>query len=84
MFPLYLALHQPELVDHRDLMASSLQKLARESVMNQVWEDARLLLAQTCGYPYMKSLRTQGIQLIATPVYGAPLCEVEGVGSSSC
>lgn len=33
------------------------------------WLDPRLLLAQTCGFPYVRHLRGR-VRLVATPVYG--------------
>jgi ABC-type phosphate/phosphonate transport system substrate-binding protein len=38
------------------------------------WTDPDLLLAQTCGYPYVKHLRTK-VRLVATPVYSHPGCD---------
>lgn len=38
------------------------------------WLDSNLLLAHTCGYPYMKRLRGK-VQLVATPVYDLPGCQ---------
>lgn len=38
------------------------------------WLDPQLLLAQTCGYPFVRSLRGR-VRLIATPVYGHPGCD---------
>ncbi len=37
------------------------------------WLDPRLLLAQTCGYPFMAHLRGR-VRLVATPVYRHPGC----------
>ena len=39
-----------------------------------LWSSPRLLFGQTCGYPYMKSLR-DAVVLIATPEYSFPGCE---------
>ncbi len=44
------------------------------------WRDPRLLLAQTCGYPFASWLR-DGVTLIATPVYEHPGCEGAMSGS---
>ena len=41
---------------------------------NEVWTDPELLLAQTCGFPYVKQLRGK-VRLVATPVYGHPGCD---------
>lgn len=38
------------------------------------WLDPRLLLAQTCGYPFMAQLQGR-VRLVATPVYRHPGCE---------
>jgi ABC-type phosphate/phosphonate transport system substrate-binding protein len=35
------------------------------------WLDPRLLLAQTCGFPYVRHLKGR-VRLVATPVYGFP------------
>lgn len=41
---------------------------------HQAWTRANLLLAQTCGFPYVKHLRGK-VRLVATPVYGHPGCD---------
>lgn len=41
---------------------------------HEAWLDPRLLLAQTCGFPFVKHLRGR-VRLVATPVYEAPGCE---------
>ena len=43
------------------------------------WLHPDLLLAQTCGYPYIRHLRGK-VRLVATPVYGLPGCD----GPSKC
>jgi ABC-type phosphate/phosphonate transport system substrate-binding protein len=40
---------------------------------HEAWLDPRLLLAQTCGFPFVKHLRGR-VRLVATPVYEAPGC----------
>ncbi|WP_455273977.1 phosphate/phosphite/phosphonate ABC transporter substrate-binding protein [Rhizobium herbae] len=40
---------------------------------HQAWTQPDLLLAQTCGFPYVKHLRGK-VKLVATPVYGHPGC----------
>ncbi|MFN3832123.1 MAG: phosphate/phosphite/phosphonate ABC transporter substrate-binding protein [Allorhizobium sp.] len=40
---------------------------------HDAWLDPRLLLAQTCGFPFVKHLKGQ-VRLVATPVYEAPGC----------
>ena len=41
---------------------------------HDAWLDPRLLLAQTCGFPFVKHLRGR-VRLVATPVYQAPGCQ---------
>lgn len=41
---------------------------------DEAWLHPDLLLAQTCGYPYVKHLRGK-IRLVATPIYGHPGCD---------
>ncbi|MBP1860221.1 phosphate/phosphite/phosphonate ABC transporter substrate-binding protein [Rhizobium herbae] len=41
---------------------------------NEAWTHPDLLLAQTCGFPYVKHLRGK-VRLVATPVYGHPGCD---------
>ncbi len=38
------------------------------------WVHPQLLLAQSCGYPYVKHLRGK-VRLVATPVYSLPGCD---------
>lgn len=40
---------------------------------HQAWLDPRLVLAQTCGFPFVKHLKGR-VRLVATPVYEAPGC----------
>jgi ABC-type phosphate/phosphonate transport system substrate-binding protein len=49
------------------------QALDRQRPFDEVWTDPRLLLAQTCGYPFIKRLDGQ-VRLVATPHYGAQGC----------
>ncbi|WP_421851758.1 phosphate/phosphite/phosphonate ABC transporter substrate-binding protein [Novosphingobium sp.] len=44
------------------------------------WLDPRLLLAQTCGYPFMTQLQNR-VRLVATPLYRHPGC-IEALGGS--
>ncbi|MGL3606271.1 phosphate/phosphite/phosphonate ABC transporter substrate-binding protein [Rhizobium sp. G187] len=44
------------------------------------WLDPRLLLAQACGFPYVKRLRGR-VHLVATPVYDAPGCDGPSMSS---
>jgi ABC-type phosphate/phosphonate transport system substrate-binding protein len=48
--------------------------LTREGPLEAIWTDPRLLLAQTCGYPLVTSLRGR-VQVVATPRYSAEGCE---------
>ncbi|WP_426130591.1 phosphate/phosphite/phosphonate ABC transporter substrate-binding protein [Pararhizobium sp. PWRC1-1] len=41
---------------------------------HQAWTRPDLMLAQTCGFPYVKHLRGK-VKLVATPVYGHPGCD---------
>lgn len=41
---------------------------------HQAWTRPDLLLAQTCGFPYVKHLRGK-VRLVATPVYDHPGCD---------
>jgi ABC-type phosphate/phosphonate transport system substrate-binding protein len=45
-----------------------------QTAHHDAWLDPRLLLAQTCGFPFVKRLRGR-VRLVATPVYEAPGCE---------
>lgn len=49
-------------------------RLTRDLEPEAVWRAPGLLLAQACGYPYMKALRPHAA-LVATPRYDAPGCE---------
>ncbi len=42
--------------------------------LQALWRDPSLLLAQTCGYPLVTTLRRQ-MRLVATPCYAAPGCD---------
>lgn len=44
-------------------------RLIRSGAYSDAWLDPRLLLAQTCGFPYVRHLRGR-VRLVATPVYG--------------
>lgn len=48
--------------------------LTRTEDLAAVWTSPALVLAQTCGYPLLKSLAGQ-VQLVATPRYRAAGCE---------
>ena len=46
-------------------------RLTRTANLDALWRAPQLLLAQTCGYPLVTSLRG-AVQLVATPRYRAP------------
>lgn len=48
-------------------------RLDRTLRHDQPWRLRHLLLAQTCGYPFVTQLRDK-VQLVATPCYSAPGC----------
>jgi ABC-type phosphate/phosphonate transport system substrate-binding protein len=48
-------------------------QLDRNRPLASIWNDPALLLAQTCGYPFMTSWRQ--LRYVATLCYGAPGCE---------
>ncbi len=45
----------------------------RARALREIWRDERLLLAQTCGYPFVTELRG-AVTYVATPCYAAPGC----------
>ncbi len=47
--------------------------LERQRALDEIWTDPRLLLAHSCGYPLVTSLRGR-VQLVATPRYRAEGC----------
>jgi ABC-type phosphate/phosphonate transport system substrate-binding protein len=49
-------------------------RLDRVTPLDELWRDPRLLLAQTCGYPFVKGLQSTA-RLIATPRYRARGCD---------
>ncbi len=55
-------------------MAAVPDTLDRAVRYDAAWMHPDLLLAQTCGYPYVTLLREK-VRLVATPVYGLPGCE---------
>ena len=55
-------------------MAKVPETLDETLAHNAAWLDPRLLLAQTCGYPF--ATRLQGrVRLVATPLYDHPGCQ---------
>ncbi len=48
--------------------------LTRGVNLHGLWNDSRLLLSQTCGYPLATSLRGK-VALVATPCYAAEGCD---------
>jgi ABC-type phosphate/phosphonate transport system substrate-binding protein len=55
--------------------------LTRGASPDAIWTDPGLLLAQTCGYPLMTTLRGR-VGVVATPCYDAPGCEGPFHGSA--
>ena len=49
-------------------------QLARRTDHTSVWREPGLVLSQTCGYPYVKSLRGK-VTLVGAPVYDVPGCD---------
>jgi ABC-type phosphate/phosphonate transport system substrate-binding protein len=49
------------------------ERLDRRGDLAALWRSPALLFGQTCGYPYVKSLRN-AVVLIATPEYSFPGC----------
>ncbi len=48
-------------------------RLDRERSSDNVWRDPDLLIAQTCGYPFVTEYRDH-VRLVATPVYNVEGC----------
>jgi len=48
--------------------------LARGADLHETWRDPRLILGQTCGYPYVATLRGR-VALVATPIYAFAGCQ---------
>ncbi len=48
--------------------------LERGRALSALWRDPSLILAQTCGYPYMTRL-SDAVALVAAPEYAFPGCE---------
>jgi ABC-type phosphate/phosphonate transport system substrate-binding protein len=48
--------------------------LDRARLADDMWADRRLVLSQTCGYPYATRLRGS-VRLVGTPVYDVEGCE---------
>ncbi|SEH22586.1 PhnD/SsuA/transferrin family substrate-binding protein [Rhizobium sp. NFR12] len=55
-------------------MAGVPGKLDRSITHDDAWMRPDLLLSQTCGYPYVTSLRGN-VRLVATPCYAYPGCD---------
>ncbi|MEZ5775287.1 MAG: PhnD/SsuA/transferrin family substrate-binding protein [Hyphomicrobiaceae bacterium] len=58
----------------RDTGIAAPDRLTRTRDYTRSWTRPDLLFGQTCGYPYVSTLRGR-VQLIATPCYDAPGCE---------
>ena len=76
----------PELRAHTDALWEALARalvaegvdgvpaaLTREADHRAPWTDERLLLGQTCGYPFTHALAGR-VQYVATPCYAVPEC----------
>jgi ABC-type phosphate/phosphonate transport system substrate-binding protein len=50
------------------------KRLTRGPDLDAQWRNPRLVLGQTCGYPYVTRLK-DAVALIAAPVYAVPGCE---------
>lgn len=50
------------------------EKLDRTRPARQIWRDPDLLVAQTCGWPYVDQL-SDVVRLVATPIYAVEGCE---------
>ncbi|MBW4034839.1 MAG: PhnD/SsuA/transferrin family substrate-binding protein [Proteobacteria bacterium] len=48
--------------------------LAHDRPLEAIWRDPALVLAQTCGLPFMTTLR-ETVRLVATPCYDLPGCD---------
>jgi len=48
--------------------------LDRQTLYSAAWLQPELLLAQTCGFPFAKTLRGR-VRLVATPCYDLPGCD---------
>jgi ABC-type phosphate/phosphonate transport system substrate-binding protein len=47
--------------------------VVRDAALPDIWLEPDLLLAQTCGYPYVTALRSH-VTLLATPCFDVPGC----------
>ena len=63
-----------------DGLADVPERLDDAIAHDAAWHDPRLLLAQTCGYPFATSLRGR-VRLVATPVYDHAGCVGANNGS---
>jgi ABC-type phosphate/phosphonate transport system substrate-binding protein len=50
------------------------ERLTRGAPLEAIWTDPGLLLAQTCGYPLVTSLKRR-VEVVATPRYSARGCD---------
>lgn len=50
------------------------ERLTRDQEAWSIWRAPDLLVAQTCGWPYVSALR-KTVRLVATPCYDVPGCE---------
>jgi ABC-type phosphate/phosphonate transport system substrate-binding protein len=56
-------------------------ELVRDARLPEIWRRTDTLLSQTCGYPYMHSLRDYAT-LIATPCFDLPGCQCSDYSSA--
>lgn len=59
---------------HRHGHAHLPSTLSRPSPLLEFWQSQRVLLSQTCEYPWLLSLQNH-LEILATPCYAAPHCE---------
>ena len=58
----------------RDAGIEAPPALARGADLQEIWRNPRLIFGQTCGYPYVTTLR-DSVTLVATPIYDFSGCE---------
>ena len=57
----------------REAKLATPARLDRRADFQSVWREPGLVLSQTCGYPYVKSLRGK-VALVGAPAYDVPGC----------
>lgn len=58
----------------RDAGLAAPDRLTRRADYQSVWAEPGLVLSQTCGYPYAKTLRGR-VALVCAPIYDAEGCD---------